>query len=106
MSKNFKPGQKVVFSTARLRISRDEYQKYHYKFNLPQENEIVTVVKQSPQKPNHWIVREYLMSACGTLQSLNDLVLFPVDEIHLKHTEEILNGIEKSIYKIPQPQKL
>lgn len=103
MCKEFISGQKVVFSTKRLRLPADLYKGDH--FNYPQEGEIVTVFKRSVS-PGFWIIREYLLSKFGDYQGISDLVLFPTEEIHAMHTDNLLLGIEKSIYKFPQPSTI
>jgi hypothetical protein len=101
--KDFKPLQKVVFSLKRLRIPFDVYQAITPSAVFPPEGEIVTIVRSNPNRAGFWMIREYLTDRRGRLQSISDLVLFPVEEYGNRLTDEMLSGITKKLHPVKTP---
>ena len=101
MAKNFKPGQKVVFKTSHLKGGWG-VDPWHI---FPKENEVVTIMNQARLRPWMYIIKEYPLSTKGTLQGINEMVLFPVDEISKQETEKITESIE-TFFKKSVPCKV
>jgi len=71
--KNFKPGQKVRFSTK-------DVPYFHPGCTKPKEGEIVTIKRRCIVHPNHWDIEEYQFAKDGVRQSFFEGCLFPIEE--------------------------
>lgn len=95
--KNFKPDQKVVFSTEHLTRGMGDIRMIAFKeMNQlwPQEKEVVTI--EGPgTRSGWWRVKEYPKTSIGTGQMFSDTILFPLEEISKRETESIISKIEK-----------
>lgn len=97
--KNFKQGQKVVFSTYRLRTPRDFFEASFPRFILPKENEVVTILCNG-DGPNFWVLEEYKRNKLGIFQAIDERLLFPIEEISARETERITADLEKDFAPI------
>lgn len=94
--KNFKPGQKVVFTTEKL---KGEF-AHHDTAMSPNEKEIVTIEKCLGFEGVWYQLKEYPKTTNGLMQAFHELVLFPVEEISKEETEKILSKLTKSIKQL------
>lgn len=86
--KQFKPNEKVVFSTKKIR----DYIIGKFAI-LPKESEIVTV-KGKDSLTGNYVLNEYPISTRGNVQLFSEICLFPVDEILKQETEKITSDME------------
>ncbi len=104
--KNFKPDQKVVFSTDHLTRGMGDVRAFAFKeMNMiwPQEKEVVTIERQGTRE-GWWRIKEYPKTAIGTGQMFIDTILFPLEEISKKETESIIAKIQRGqTIKIQEP---
>lgn len=94
--KKFKSGQKVVFSTEKL---KGEF-AHHETAITPKEKEIVTISKEIGFAGVWYELKEYPKTLEGMLQGFHELVLFPVEEISKEETEKIFSKLTKSIKQL------
>lgn len=105
--KNFKQGQKVVFTTKHLRLGFDIRSLAESDgFLWPQENEICTIFGRSQNFEGRWFLEEYLEGKDGCFfQGYSDTVLFPLEQVSSQLTDQITTDIENSFYLIESTQK-
>lgn len=73
MSKNFKPGQRVVFKNGHLTVNRHVIN--------PNENEVVTILRVDPRiEYCPYVLLEYPRARDGVVQGFSDIQLFPLEE--------------------------
>lgn len=95
--KNFKPGQKVVFSTKDVPAASVIATALDTNLICPKEGEMVTVAGSVCE--GKYILAEYPRSRRGQVQNFTEKVLFPLDEYSDHLTAILVQKIEKSIYK-------
>jgi hypothetical protein len=101
--KNFKPGQKVVFSTEHLQLDFDIRERgMAIKGALfPKEMEVVTIHEiLKSNVPGYFVLQEYPYDFFNKPQAIGEIALFPLEEIGRAETEKILASIEKKRYRI------
>lgn len=93
--KNFKPGQKVVFTTENL---KEDFGHCDTAI-LPKEKEVVTI-ESINENPVWIILKEYPKTTNGYIQFIHEMVLFPLEEITNEETEKIFSKLTKSIKQL------
>lgn len=103
--KNFKPGQKVVFSERECKLGNKDGSE-------PEEGQIVTIKCKCDTYNDGWNIIEFPTSSNGKPQSFIEHVLFPIEEqdtfaekalkdAYIEHLEEENKELKRELQKEP-----